>query len=107
MPVHAPGPMPGGIVHNEQLAYVTLFWQRLRQFIEKKLKDVGVHAIDDHTEQLPALRTDRADHVLANVIAQIGHRTPPARLYPAAARTGISFDTAFIAEPQLDIGVGC
>jgi len=79
---------------------------RLGHLIQEKLKPLGVHALDDQTEEAAALRRHRPDDILPNMVAQIGHGASFARLHSAAARSWIGFDAAFIAKPQFHLGIG-
>jgi len=106
MAVQARGFVPGGIVENEDLAYARFGRHRPGYFIEEQLEYLGVHAVHDETEQAAALRRDRADDVLADVIAQIRHGASPARLHPAPPRPRITFHAAFVAKPQFDVRIG-
>jgi hypothetical protein len=106
MPVHARRFVPGGIVEDEQLAHAFFFRHGPGHFIQKELKDVRVDSINDQTEERTALRRDGPDHILPNVIAQIGNGAAFTGLHPAAARSGITFHPAFIAEPKFHLRIG-
>src|SRR5213593_2091243 len=106
MPVDPGGAMPRSIVYNEQLAHAFLFRNGFSHLVQENLKDIRINAIDNQTEQRAALRSDRTDYVLANVIAQIRHGASFSRLNPTPSRPGIPLDTAFITEPQFHCRIG-
>lgn len=99
MPVQTTGFVPGGVVQNQQLANPFLGWHSFGHFIEEELKHMGIDAIDNQTEQRSGLGRYKANDILAKVIPQIGPGAALARLDPAAARSRIALDPAFVAKP--------
>src|SRR6185312_6685548 len=73
MPVEPGGFVPGGIVQNEQLANAFFFWNRFGHFIQKELKHIGIHTIDDKAEQSAALGRYGPNDILADMISQVRH----------------------------------
>jgi hypothetical protein len=112
MPVQSRGFVPGGVVQNEQLTKSFLFPNSFGHFIQEELEDFGVHAIHNEAEEASALGSDKADDVLAEVIAQIRHGARLARLPPAAARARIvrgqvlSLKTRPFVEASRALGAG-
>src|SRR5262245_39061868 len=97
--------MPGSVVHDQDLTNPWLGRNRFGHLIEKELEHLGVDALDNEAEQAAAVRSDRSDDIGPDVLAQIRHGAPLARLHPAAARTRIAFDATLVSEPQFNGGI--
>src|SRR5262245_55098871 len=98
MPVEPGGFVPGGVVQDEQLADAWSLRNGFGHFIQEELEHIGVHTVENQAKELPTLRSNKADHILTDMIAQVRHGAALAGLDPAAAWPRIAFDTTFISK---------
>ena len=95
--------MPRSVIQDEQLPLAVFLGNGFGKLIEEKLEYVGVDAIDDQTKERPGLRTDRTNHVLADVITQIWNGPRLTRLRPASTWPRIALDAGFVGEPEFKL----